>query len=236
MTLDPIQAFLMAAHEALSKFTAARADLDKEYAERRASIDAEILKWKRAMDSVLAVAESEQTDPADVEVSAFVDGKAGRQKIKFTDAVRMCLKQRGDKPASAPDVRDGLINFGFDFGKYAQPLVPIHNCLKRLVEQGEAEPVKNDEGQVIGYKWISAIERALAEEPIGYGDATGSYLAGTYMHDAQRMAQEAKRSAEGTVRRFIEENEAMERAVAERIERIAKSHQLIHATKRNKKD
>jgi hypothetical protein len=169
---DPIQAFLKEAQKKLNEVTTVRADLDKDYAEKRADIDAQILKWKRAIDGVMAVAESEQDDPADVEVSAFVEGKAGQQRVKFTDGVRLCLKQRGGKLTSVPEVRDGLVNLGFDFGKYAQPLVPIHNCLKRLAEQGEAMIVKNETGQIIGYKWISPIERALDDENIFYA-ATG---------------------------------------------------------------
>jgi hypothetical protein len=213
---DPIQAFLKEAHKKLSEATATRAELDKDYAKKRADSDAQILKWKRAIDGVLAVAESEQGDPADVEVSAFVDGKAGRQTIKFTDAVRLCLKQRGDKPASAPDVRDGLINLGFDFGKYAQPLVPIHNCLKRLVEQGEAEAVKNDEGQIIGYKWISPIEQALAEEYPSYAAELG--MAGEVLLDSKRFAEmqqaimEADRvAAQQAARQLAAINESIKR-------------------------
>jgi hypothetical protein len=202
---DPIQAFLKEAHKKLSEATAARADLDKDYAKKRADSDALILKWKRAIDGVMAVAESEQGDPADVEVSAFIDGKPGREKIKFTDAVRLCLKQRGDKPASAPDIRDGLINLGFDFGKYAQPLVPIHNCLKRLVEQGEAEAIKNDEEQIIGYKWISPIVQALAEEStywdeLGFGgsvlDAQAQRLAEVHRASVEANRQAAIRAAQ----------------------------------------
>jgi hypothetical protein len=187
MEPDPIPAFLKEAQKKLNEVTTARADLDKNYAKKRADIDALILKWKRAIDGVMAIAESEQSDPADIEVSAFVDGKAGRQTIKFTDAVRLCLKQRGDKPASAPDVRDRLINLGFDFGKYTQPLVPIHNCLKRLADQGEAEAVKNSDGQIVGYKWISPIEQAVAEEyPANFYDVLGS---GVSVLDANRMAE-----------------------------------------------
>ena len=72
---DPAQAFLNEAHKKLSEVTTARADLDKDYGKKRADIDAQILKWKRAIDGVMAVAESEHDDPEDVEVSAFVDGK-----------------------------------------------------------------------------------------------------------------------------------------------------------------
>jgi hypothetical protein len=193
---DPAQAFLKEAHKKLNEVTTARADLDKDYGKKRADIDAQILKWKRAIDGVMAVAESEQDDPEDVEVSAFVDGKAGRQTIKFTDAVRLCLSQQGDKPASAPDVRDGLINLGFDFGRYAQPLVPVHNCLRRLVEQREAEAVKNDEGQIIGYKWISPIEQALAKEYPSFMAETGEgIITMQQLAEVHRASFEADRQA-----------------------------------------
>lgn len=226
---EATQAFLKEAHKQLSEFTSARVALEKNFEEKRAEIDGHILKWKRAIDGVLAVTESEQGDPEDVEVSAFV---AGRKTVKFTDGVRLCLKQRSNTVLSAPDVRDGLINLGFDFGKYAQPLVPIHNCLKRLVEQGEAEAVKTAEGQSIGYKWISPIERALAEEVSGYGDVSGLYLS-----EVKRMTEEAKRAAEGTVYRFIEDADAARRAIDEQVQATAKAEiDFIHQPKRSKKD
>jgi hypothetical protein len=62
---DPAQAFLNEAHKKLSEVTTARADLDKDYGKKRADIDAQILKWKRAIDGVMAVAESEHDDPED---------------------------------------------------------------------------------------------------------------------------------------------------------------------------
>jgi hypothetical protein len=220
MEFDPTQTFLIAAHGKLTELTNARADLDKEYTKKRADIDAHILKWKRAVDGVMAVTETEQIDPADVEVSAFIDGKAGRQTIKFTDGVRLCLRQRGDKPASAPDIRDGLINLGFNFGKYAQPLVPIHNCLKRLVEQKEAEAVKNDEGQIVGYKWISPIEQALAEE----------YPRFDY---TVQLDIEVQRAMEETMRNVEANQRAAEKAAMAEIERIQQMHK--HFVKTTKK-
>jgi hypothetical protein len=207
MELGPTQAFLKEAHKKLNEVTTARARLDTDYEKKRADIDAQILKWKRAIDVVMAIAESEQGDPSDVEVSGFVEGKPGRQTIKFTDAVRLCLKQQGGKLISVPEVRDGLVNLGFDFGKYAQPLVPIHNCLKRLTEQGEAMTVKNEAGQVIGYKWISPIEQAVAEEYPNYAEANRI----TEMHEAmirreKEAAQDAVQMAE-VLQRHTEEAE-----------------------------
>jgi hypothetical protein len=162
MALDPINAVLEAAHRKLSDLLS-----------QRSSIDKEIVDWKRVIDSLLAVSEEADSDPSDVQVSAFIENEVGVKSIKFTDGVRMVLSQNAsrDVPISVPEIRDQLINLGFDFAKYAQPLVPIHNTLKRLAEQGEVSPLKNEQGQILGYKWISPIERALSDAPMGFGEA-----------------------------------------------------------------
>jgi len=138
-----------------------------ELLESRAGIDKEIVKWKRVIDSLSALSDSEEeSDPSDVQVSSLAE-KSGKVTIKFTEGIRMVLRQNFDPeiPMSAPDIKEKLINLGFDFSKYAQPLVPIHNTLKRLEDQGEVAPMRNENGQILGYRWISPIERALHEEP-----------------------------------------------------------------------
>jgi hypothetical protein len=156
--VDPINNALEAAHQKLN-----------ELLNERAKIDKEIIDWKRVIDSLLAVSASDTDDPSDVEVSAFVNDKPGKTTIKFTDGVRMVLRQNASRnmSISVPEIREQLTNLGFNFAKYAQPLVPIHNTLKRLEEQGEVRPLKNEMGQTLGYTWISPIERALNEDSTG---------------------------------------------------------------------
>jgi len=172
VSTDPFSPALEEAYERIKKLLAERSQIEK----RRAKIDNEILNLKRVIDGLLAVYESEnesenEQDPSDVEISATTP--SGRATLKFTDAVRMVLRQNASKeiPLSVPEIREQLINLGFNFAKYAQPLVPIHNTLKRLFEQGEVEPIRND-GQIIGYRWISSLERALNEPP-SYAEALG---------------------------------------------------------------
>jgi len=132
--------------------------------EQRAKTDQEIIKWKRVVDSLSAISGELEDDPSDVEVSAL-GVPSNKVKIKFTEGVRMVLQQSAyDRPINATAVRDQLINLGFDFSKYAQPLVPIHNCLKRLHEQGEVFLIKNSEGQTTGYTWVSPLERVLNQD------------------------------------------------------------------------
>jgi hypothetical protein len=144
----------------------------------RANLDREIVRWKQAKDSLLAVIESEESDPPDVQIS--VVGDPGKQTLKFTEAVRLILQQQAkDTYITAPDIRVFLLNFGFDLSAKAQPLSPIHNCLRRLSEQGEIAPLKANEGQIIGYKWLSPIERAIDDENSFYA-ATGEGVANCY--------------------------------------------------------
>jgi len=181
----------------LNEFVAAREEIEQ----KRVGIDTQIVYWKQLVDSlrtVLEPDESEDSDPPAVQISGFApDGKAGRQTLKFTDAVRLVLKQLAkDTHLSAPDIRFRLLNFGFDLSDKTQPLSPIHNCLRRLSEQGEAAPVKNDEGQIIGYKWISPIERALDEENSYYavlGTGINQRTPNAYHDIYQNMAEMAVR-------------------------------------------
>jgi hypothetical protein len=57
-----------------------------------------------------------------------------------------------------------LVECGFDFSRYKQKLVPVHNAMRRLEEQREVRAIKNDQGRVKGYQWIAPIERAFLEE------------------------------------------------------------------------
>ena len=197
--LKPLKEALVVATQKLNEFVSARAEIDKQ----RAAIDAEIIHWKQLVDCLRTVSEDEDEDPSDVEVSAFVGGRPGKRMIKFTDAVRLVLQQNRNVAVTPPDIRDGLTNLGFQFSKYRQPLTPIHNCLKRLEEQGEVRPEKTNDGQIVGYRSISSIERALAEEPPSYAEATGEYL-----NEAKRIAK----MHQAIVQRDIETIEATRQA------------------------
>jgi hypothetical protein len=61
------------------------------------------------------------------------------------------------------EVRDSLAARGMDLSKYKQPLVPIHNTLKRLVSQEELVEFRDDSGDLRGYRWVSPLARAVAE-------------------------------------------------------------------------
>jgi hypothetical protein len=125
--------------------------------DQRNKIDREIAEWKRVYDSLSAVME-------DVPDDVVIDAGAEAFPLKFTDAIRVMLSVNPDATMTAPMIRDILTRQGFDFSAYKQELVPIHNTLKRLVDQGEATPV-TENGSTVGYKWIDPIERVLSQDP-----------------------------------------------------------------------
>jgi hypothetical protein len=121
----------------------ARQKLGELLAERQ-RIDAQIIDWKRVLDSLSAVSESVTPDvPSNV-----VPNNPMRTllpnltSLGFTDAIRWVLKTAAPNCLTPPGIRHELLNMGFDFSKYKQELVPVHNTLKRLEEQGEVESVK----------------------------------------------------------------------------------------------
>ena len=221
--------------------TAALVEIDKKLDElliSRANVEREIVRWKQAKDGLLAVIESEESDPPDVQISGFVDGKPGLQTLKFTDAVRLILKQQAkDTYLTAPDIRVFLLNLGFDLSAKTQPLSPIHNCLRRLSEQGEAAPLKTNEGQIIGYKWLSPIERALDEEN-SYFATTGEGVANSYARLVKPPFQPGI-EANQPLRRL--RNEAYERwkeayDAKEKRDRIARADKILKEIKKNNQE
>ena len=57
----------------------------------------------------------------------------------LTEACRVVL-QSAPAPLTAVGIRDRLQQIGFDLDRYANPLAAIHTTLKRMTENGDAEP------------------------------------------------------------------------------------------------
>jgi hypothetical protein len=146
----------------------ARTKLGNLMVERK-RIDHEIIEWKCVVDSLSAVSEEESEEtPPDLEITASCHytldptiRSSHSTRIKFTDAVREILRLQHPRVLRVPLIRDYLIEWTYDFSKYKQELVPVHNALKRLEEQGEAKAIKDKRGRLIGYQWIEPFERAL---------------------------------------------------------------------------
>jgi hypothetical protein len=65
------------------------------------------------------------------------------QEMGLTEAIRWVFRQPLILPLTPTQVRDHLASMGYDLGKYAHMMPPIHNTLKRMKEAGEIKEVDN---------------------------------------------------------------------------------------------
>ncbi len=79
---------------------------------------------------------------------------AAGQEMGLTEAIRWVFKQPLILPLTPTQVRDNLAQMGYDLGKYAHVMPPIHNTLKRMKEAGEIREVDNVGG--LGKAFVSA--------------------------------------------------------------------------------
>ena len=217
MTILPPTGIIHSMAVAIKKTLAgAKAKLERLLRERK-RIEREIIDWKRVVDSLTAVTEEvSESLPPDVEITVaaqFVgpyeppSDDPNKQvhsppiRLNFTDSIREILRLReASKFVPVPEIRDELLEWGFDFSKYRQELVPVHNALKRLVEQGEARPVKNKRGRLAGYQWIGPIERAMegTEFHVRHSEKVKQEMVNLMRHPAMRQAAlEASKAKSG---------------------------------------
>lgn len=132
---------------------------------QRQEMDQRIVRLKQTIDGLTALCE-EETDEEEpvIEVSG---GLAPSYKIGLTDAIRSVFETSNGIILDAKKVRQKLDEMGFDMKKkYVQPMVPVHNTLKRLEEQQELVSIRDERNNVIGYRWVTPIERAIANVTI----------------------------------------------------------------------
>ncbi len=167
----------------------------------RKKLEQEIVEWKRVVDSLSAVSEEvSENIPPDLEIisSAYYSldpsiRSSHSTRIKFTDAVREILRLQHPRVLRVPAIRDYLIDWSYDFSKYKQELVPVHNALKRLEEQGEAKAIKDKKGRLIGYQWIEPFDRAMRNNDL-------TDLARKMVFDETREATRKVASQKGKVK------------------------------------
>ena len=75
------------------------------------------------------------------------------EEMGLTEAIRWVFRQPLILPLTPTGVRDKLAEMGYDLGKYAFVMPPIHNTLKRMKEAGEIKEVDNVGG--LGKAFVS---------------------------------------------------------------------------------
>jgi hypothetical protein len=129
-----------------------------EALEERSAIEQRIVSLKQTIEGLSALCEPQSDED-------FVEVQEGGEpySFKLTDAIRLVFSGSSEPVLTAPEIRDALVARGINLSKYKQPLVPIHNTLKRLVSQEELVEFRDDAGDLRGYRWISPLARAVAE-------------------------------------------------------------------------
>jgi hypothetical protein len=135
----------------------ARKSLNEAYEERDV-IEQRIVRLKQTIDGLAALCEPEPNEDV-------VQAKAGHMlfQASLTASIRSIFSETTEPMLTPVEVRNALLEMGVNLTKYKQPMVPIHNTLKRLEAQGELVPFIDDAGDLRGYRWVSPLARAVAE-------------------------------------------------------------------------
>jgi hypothetical protein len=108
----------------------ARAEFDR-LLQKRADLDSRIVRLKQTIAGLMGLCEVADTTRRLNHVVPLPP-----RFMRLTSAIRQILAESA-VPMRPPDLRDGLINHGFNVAQYANKLAVIHNTLSRLERQGE---------------------------------------------------------------------------------------------------
>ena len=139
----------------------ARKSLREAY-EERAALEQRIVNLTQTIDGLTPLCEPEpliEGQPADIQTGFDI-----QSSFRLSYAIRQIFSDSQEYMLTPTEVRDALLKLGVNLAeKYKQPLVPIHNTLKRLEAQGELVAFRDDTGDLRGYRWVSPLARAVAE-------------------------------------------------------------------------
>jgi len=159
--------------------------------EERSATERRIVNLKQTIEGLAALC-----DPEPVDDSLPVGNRLAGYSISLTDAIRRIFSESQEYLLTPPKVRDALLAMGVDLAKYKQPLVPVHNTLKRLESQGEIVPFRDDNGEFRGYRWVSALARAVAEVDAKHP-----------IHQLHQRRVAVSPGASGNIRNWMAQNE-----------------------------
>lgn len=114
--------------------------------QERVLIDGKLAKLKNTVEALSALCDEQATAP---EIIALT---AADESLGITDAIRKVMSA-SKLPMTAPQIRNSLLNMGYDVDQYASVLTVIHNTVRRLEKQGEIAEVKTSTGIFIGWMY-----------------------------------------------------------------------------------
>ncbi len=142
--------------ETATKMYESARDRLKELLRQEAEIKDQISHWGPVVEQ-LARLSGETIDPEllnRVNLSTSGAGQAAGQEMGLTEAIRWVFRQPLLVPLTPTQVRNQLVEIGFELGKYKHVMPPIHNTLKRMKEAGEIREVDGLGG--IGRAFVSS--------------------------------------------------------------------------------
>jgi hypothetical protein len=105
----------------------------------------QIAHWAPVVEKLAEIAGESVPEELRARIAMLKDVKQpeGVEDMGLTEAIRWVFRQPLLLPLTPTQVRDRLAEMGYDLGKYAHVMPPIHNTLKRMKENGEIEEVDN---------------------------------------------------------------------------------------------
>jgi hypothetical protein len=110
----------------------ARAEFEKLIQER-AGLDSRIVRLKQTIAGLVGLCDGNDNARRSLSKIAPLPPRF----MRLTSAIRQLLAE-STSPMRPPDLRDALVDRGFNVSQYANKLAVIHNTLSRLEKQGEA--------------------------------------------------------------------------------------------------
>jgi hypothetical protein len=87
-------------------------------------------------------------------------GAAETGSISLTRAVRLALAM-AQKPLTTVEIRDRLVERGFEFSSYSNPMAAIHSAVNRMMAVAEITAA-GSEGERPAYAAVKGVVRAVA--------------------------------------------------------------------------
>jgi hypothetical protein len=124
----------------------ARKELD-ELLQKRADLDKRISTLQITIEGLAAL--SDPAKPADAAPEAQ---QLDLQELGITDAIRAVLRE-SRVHMTAPQIRNSLVDRGYNVDRFASILTVIHNTVKRMHDQGEIAVVHDPSGRFVGWMY-----------------------------------------------------------------------------------
>lgn len=119
----------------------------KQLAEKRDRIEAEIAKCEPVVKALaMSIEDKAERERALAEIASVVKPEG------FTDAIVRILREGRPGALTPPEIRDRMMEGGFNLNAYKNPMASVHAILTRLRQRGQVK--RKVRGDDTAYEWI----------------------------------------------------------------------------------